>query len=55
MRSEPVATALQDILHHIDLAQQFEDVAAHFVWNTVHDALPPLRVVVGQELLRHRG
>ena len=20
----------------------YEDVAAHFVWNTVHDALPPL-------------
>lgn len=28
----------------------YEDVSAHFVWNTVHDALPPLRSVVEEEL-----
>ena len=113
MRSDLVAIALQDILHHINLAEQFvagfdpekfeadvrtiyattrcleiiseasrrlpdglkarhpqiawrqmagagnvyrhdyEDVAAHLVWNTVHDALAPLRAVVEQELSRH--
>lgn len=28
----------------------YEDVAAHFVWETVQRALPPLRVVIEQEL-----
>ncbi len=30
----------------------YEDVAAHFVWNTVQDALPPLKVVIEEELSR---
>lgn len=115
MPSEPAAATLQDILHHINLAEQFvvgfdgekfeadirtiyattrrleiiseasrrlpdelkarhpqiawkqmagagnvyrhdcEDVAADFIWNTVQDALPPLRVVVETELSRHGG
>lgn len=112
MPSKPAASALRDILHHIDLATQFvegfgdvtfkddirtvyavtrcleiiseasrrlpeelkarhpaiawkqmagagnvyrhdyEDVAAHFVWDTVERALPPLRIVVELELSR---
>ena len=30
----------------------YEDVAAQFVWDTVQRALPPLRVVVEQEIVR---
>jgi uncharacterized protein with HEPN domain len=30
----------------------YEDVAAHFVWDTVERALPPLRVVVALEFTR---
>jgi uncharacterized protein with HEPN domain len=30
----------------------YEDVAAHFVWNTVQDALRPLKVVIEEELSR---
>ena len=30
----------------------YEDVAAQFVWDTVQVALPPLRIVVEQELAR---
>ena len=30
----------------------YEDVAAQFVWDTVQLALPPLRIVVEQELAR---
>jgi uncharacterized protein with HEPN domain len=30
----------------------YEDVVAQFVWDTVQHALPPLKVVVEQELLR---
>ncbi|HVA39484.1 MAG TPA: HepT-like ribonuclease domain-containing protein [Candidatus Binataceae bacterium] len=30
----------------------YEDVAASYVWVTVHDHLPPLRVVIGHELAR---
>ena len=30
----------------------YEDVAAQFVWDTVQRALPPLRVVVEQEIAR---
>ena len=30
----------------------YEDVAAHFVWDTVERALPPLRIVVELELSR---
>ncbi len=28
----------------------YEDVAAHYIWNTVQRALPPLRAVVEREL-----
>ncbi|WP_342760679.1 HepT-like ribonuclease domain-containing protein [Bradyrhizobium sp. CSA207] len=28
----------------------YEDVAAHFVWETVQRALPPLRVVIEEEI-----
>jgi uncharacterized protein with HEPN domain len=28
----------------------YEDVAPQYVWDTVHLALPPLRVVIEQEL-----
>jgi uncharacterized protein with HEPN domain len=28
----------------------YEDVAANYVWDTVHDELPPLRAVIEQEL-----
>lgn len=28
----------------------YEDVAAHFVWDTVQKALPPLKAVVEQEI-----
>jgi uncharacterized protein with HEPN domain len=31
----------------------YEDVAAQFVWDTVQLALPPLRTVVEQELARN--
>jgi uncharacterized protein with HEPN domain len=31
----------------------YEDVAASFVWATVHNHLPPLRVVITDELSRH--
>ena len=31
----------------------YEDVAASFVWATVHNHLPPLRVVIADELSRH--
>jgi len=31
----------------------YEDVAAHYVWDTVQLALPPLRLVVEQELARY--
>src|SRR5947208_5096084 len=31
----------------------YEDVAAHYVWDTVQLALPPLRAVIKQELARH--
>jgi uncharacterized protein with HEPN domain len=30
----------------------YEDVAAHFVWETVQKALPPLREAVTQEIAR---
>jgi uncharacterized protein with HEPN domain len=30
----------------------YEDVAAEFVWETVHRALPPLRTAVEQEIAR---
>ncbi|MGF6310629.1 uncharacterized protein with HEPN domain [Bradyrhizobium sp. i1.8.4] len=30
----------------------YEDVAAQFVWDTVEQALPPLRAVVEQEIAR---
>lgn len=30
----------------------YEDVAAQYVWDTVHLALPPLRAVIEQELAR---
>ena len=30
----------------------YEDVAAHLVWETVRQALPPLRVVVEDEIAR---
>ena len=30
----------------------YEDVAAHFVWDTVERALPPLRAVVEAEIAR---
>jgi uncharacterized protein with HEPN domain len=33
----------------------YEDVAAQYVWDTVQRALPPLRVVVEQELARNMG
>ena len=31
----------------------YEDVAASFVWATVHNHLPPLRVIIAHELSRH--
>jgi uncharacterized protein with HEPN domain len=31
----------------------YEDVAASFVWATVHNHLPPLRAVIAEELSRH--
>jgi uncharacterized protein with HEPN domain len=31
----------------------YEDVAASFVWATVHNHLPPLRVVIAGELSRY--
>jgi uncharacterized protein with HEPN domain len=31
----------------------YEDVAASFVWTTVHNHLPPLRVVIAHELSRY--
>ena len=31
----------------------YEDVAASFVWATVHNHLPPLRVVIAHELSRY--
>ena len=33
----------------------YEDVAAQYVWDTVQRALPPLRVVIEQELARSIG
>lgn len=33
----------------------YEDVAAQYVWDTVQLALPPLRVVIEQELARYGG
>ena len=30
----------------------YEDVAAGYVWETVQRSLPPLRVVIAQELAR---
>ena len=30
----------------------YEDVAAQFVWDTVQHALPPLKIVIDQELAR---
>jgi uncharacterized protein with HEPN domain len=33
----------------------YEDVAAQYVWDTVQRALPPLRVVIEQELTRGMG
>jgi uncharacterized protein with HEPN domain len=33
----------------------YEDVAAHFVWETVQRALPPLRAVVEEEIARLQG
>jgi len=33
----------------------YEDVAAQYVWDTVRRALPPLRVVIEQELARGMG
>jgi uncharacterized protein with HEPN domain len=33
----------------------YEDVAAHFVWETVQQALPPLRAVVEAEVARLGG
>jgi uncharacterized protein with HEPN domain len=33
----------------------YEDVAAHFVWETVRQALPPLRAVVEEEIARLHG
>jgi len=30
----------------------YEDVAAHLVWETVQQALPPLRAVVENEMAR---
>ena len=39
-----------------DIAKAFrdsEDVAASFVWATVHNHLPPLRIVIARELSRH--
>ncbi|WGS20466.1 MULTISPECIES: HepT-like ribonuclease domain-containing protein [unclassified Bradyrhizobium] len=33
----------------------YEDVAAQFVWDTVELALPPLRAVVEQEIVRLTG
>lgn len=33
----------------------YEDVAAHFVWETVQRALPPLRVIVEEEIARLQG
>jgi uncharacterized protein with HEPN domain len=33
----------------------YEDVAAQYVWDTVQRALPPLRVVIEQELARSVG
>ena len=33
----------------------YEDVAAHFVWETVQKALPPLRTVVEQEIALLQG
>jgi uncharacterized protein with HEPN domain len=63
MRSDGEQIALRDIFHHIDLAQHFcldqtyqsfsddyEDVAARRVWDTVQVALPPLKAAVEQEL-----
>jgi uncharacterized protein with HEPN domain len=29
----------------------YEDVAAQFVWDTVQQALPPLKVIIEQELV----
>src|SRR5437660_9769943 len=31
----------------------YQDVAASFVWATVHNHLPPLRAVIAHELSRH--
>jgi uncharacterized protein with HEPN domain len=33
----------------------YEDVAAQYVWDTVQLALPPLRVVIEQELARYNS
>ncbi|MGY3031862.1 uncharacterized protein with HEPN domain [Bradyrhizobium sp. USDA 4354] len=33
----------------------YEDVAAHFVWETVQQALPPLRKVIEEEVARLRS
>jgi uncharacterized protein with HEPN domain len=33
----------------------YEDVAAHFVWETVQRALPPLRMIVEEEIARLQG
>ncbi|MCK1653163.1 DUF86 domain-containing protein [Bradyrhizobium sp. 149] len=33
----------------------YEDVAAHFVWETVQRALPPLKAVVQDEIARLQG
>jgi uncharacterized protein with HEPN domain len=30
----------------------YEDVAAHFVWETVKQALPPLRAAIAAEISR---
>lgn len=33
----------------------YEDVAAHLVWETVQQALPPLRTAVEEEIARLQG
>lgn len=33
----------------------YEDVIAQLVWETVHRALPPLRIVIEREIARHGG
>jgi uncharacterized protein with HEPN domain len=31
----------------------YEDVVAHLVWDTVERSLPPLRIIVDEEIARH--